>query len=39
MGGGIQLDLRKSYTICPPIRVDNPRASASGLPPVQADKP
>ena len=26
-------------TVCPPVRGDNPRASASGISPVQADKP
>ena len=29
-----------SYTmVCPPVQEDNPRALASGLSPVQADKP
>ena len=26
-------------TVCPPVRGDNPRAEASGLSPVQVDKP
>ena len=31
--------LRNSYTMgCPPVRVDNPRALASGLAYVQVDK-
>ena len=29
----------KYTTICPPVRGDNPRALASGLSPVQVDKP
>ena len=34
------LFLCNSYTtVCPPVRGDNPRASASGLSPVQVDKP
>ena len=34
------LCLSNSYTaVCPPVRGDNPRALASGLAPVQADKP
>ena len=33
------LVLSNSYTmVCPPVRGDNPRASASGLSPAQADK-
>ena len=33
-------DTSNSYTtVCPPVRGDNPRALASGLSPVQADKP
>ena len=35
-------DDRRYYTytmVCPPVRGDNPRALASGLSPVQADKP
>ena len=32
--------LSNSYTrLCPPVRGDNSRALASGLSPVQADKP
>ena len=39
LASSLFLMLSNSYTIvCPPVRGDNPRALASGLSPVQADK-
>ena len=35
---GKKINLSKLYTVCLPVRGDNPRALASGLSPEQADK-